>query len=324
MNKSKRNASTTNQENGSLVKIISSTNSGNWLSPATNSIFFIDESAAFPEIFFEISDEYQPPYTWAWTIVWEAKPSGLSEKPRGKTVKKFTLSDSFISTGRAWVADLSGLVVGGELTVTVTSKTDKLSKKVIVKGTNPTKAAVNNYLSEMTDVKGFEAYLEQESQYKHFLSDGEPLVTFDKGFGITQVTNPSPSYPQIWSWKENINAGVNLFKQKQKEARAFLGSRNRSFTEDQLERETLSRWNGGSYHVWNSETQSWQRKKDILCDSQTGNIGWPMKDDKNIGKSESDLRKRDFESYPKGTSGQTEENVWIYTGICYADHIKNQ
>ena len=123
------------------------------------------------------------------------------EKPRGKTVKKFTLSNSFASTSRAWTADLAGLVIGGELTVSVASKTENLSKKVIIKGRNPTKKTVNTYLAEMTDVKGLEAYLEQESQYKHFLTDGEPLVTFDKGFGITQITSPSPSpsHPQVWS-----------------------------------------------------------------------------------------------------------------------------
>jgi len=39
------------------------------------------------------------------------------------------------------------------------------------------------------------------------------------------------------------------------------------------------------------------------------------------GKTESELRERDKETYQKGREGQTEEHVWSYTGVCYADHV---
>ena len=46
---------------------------------------------------------------------------------------------------------------------------------------------------------------------------------------------------------------------------------NRNYTQDKLRRETIRRWNGGSYHVWNG--QAWVRNPNIVCDPQTGNIG---------------------------------------------------
>ena len=39
------------------------------------------------------------------------------------------------------------------------------------------------------------------------------------------------------------------------------------------------------------------------------------------GKTESELHERDKGTYQKGREGQTEEHVWSYTGVCYADHV---
>jgi hypothetical protein len=36
----------------------------------------------------------------------------------------------------------------------------------------------------------------------------------DGGFGLMQLTDPAPSYLQIWNWKINIDGGVNLIKDK--------------------------------------------------------------------------------------------------------------
>ena len=39
---------------------------------------------------------------------------------------------------------------------------------------------------------------------KQFINaDGEPVVAFDKGYGMAQLTKPVPTYEQVWNWKEN-------------------------------------------------------------------------------------------------------------------------
>ncbi|MNN20089.1 hypothetical protein D3C81_1333500 [compost metagenome] len=83
----------------------------------------------------------------------------------------------------------------------------------------------------------------------------------------------------------------------------------------------FSRWNGGSYHQWDSVAEVWVRKKSILCDSDTGNIGWSMDKEKNKGKTESELRERDKDKYRDGGKGQTKDHPWQYSGVCYADHV---
>jgi len=108
-------------------------------------------------------------------------------------------------------------------------------------------AGVQNYQTEILDVLGHNkvfriiTYHESGHTYAHFerLNDGNwknlgpvlgyssdyvfPLLnksgtwsnpSSDGGFGLMQLTIPAPSYLQIWNWKENINAGVKLIKEK--------------------------------------------------------------------------------------------------------------
>ena len=46
-----------------------------------------------------------------------------------------------------------------------------------------------------------------------------------------------------------------------------------------------------------------------------------MSKEENTGKSEEELRKRDKDTYNKMQKGQDAEHPWIYSGVCYADHI---
>ena len=65
--------------------------------------------------------------------------------------------------------------------------------------------------------------LEQETRNKHFINfDNEPVVAFDGGYGITQMTNPIPTYEQVWNWKKNIDGGSDLYIQKRKNAQNYL------------------------------------------------------------------------------------------------------
>ena len=135
---------------------------------------------------------------------------------------------------------------------------------------------------------------------------------------MCQLTTPAPSFEQVWNWRLNIDGGLTLFGQKRTAAIGYLGQSNRTYTADQLKYETVCRWNGGSYHEWDTKAAKWIRKATSLCDSQTGNIGWDMTDPQNNGKTEADLHKRDSGSYSK-TPGAGAH--WKYTGVCYADHV---
>jgi hypothetical protein len=37
-----------------------------------------------------------------------------------------------------------------------------------------------------------------------------------------------------------------------------------------------------------------------------------------------ELHERDKEKYKEGKKGQNDKNKWSYTGVCYADHVKNK
>jgi hypothetical protein len=78
-------------------------------------------------------------------------------------------------------------------------------------------------------------------------------------------------------------------------------------------------WNSGHYHKWDKKSQQWARDPAILGDNKTANIGWTLTKEENKGKSAEELHERDKDEYSKPP---TEQSLWRYTGIVYADHIK--
>lgn len=127
-----------------------------------------------------------------------------------------------------------------------------------------------------------------------------------------------PSFEQVWNWKLNIDGGLKLFEQKRTSETIYLSQLKRSYTSGQLKYETVCRWNGGSYHVWDAKAGAWVRPANILCDKTTGNIGWDLNDAQNKGKNEAQLHARDKASYGKPPAAGAH---WRYLGVCYADRI---
>ena len=281
-------------------------------SPAPNEIFTITAEPAWPTIQFQTNTSLSPgqKLKWSWKIQWDkfikqGEDQSITSSWSAQSAIFQTLSVGVITN------------LGGKLTVQVTGTGGAAHITVQIKGTNPTRADVIQFLSQQPNSDGFERILDQESGMKHFKPNGEPIKSRDNGYGMAQLTNPSPSYEQVWNWKLNIATGLKLFGSKRGDATKYLSQNGRSFTDDQLIRETLSLWNGGHYHVWNGH--NWVRNPNILCDRSTGNIGWDMRDTTNAGLTQAQLHNRDASKY--GGVIPKPDDHWNHFGVCYADHL---
>jgi hypothetical protein len=268
--------------------------------PGLNETITITSDAEWPSVTFETDGSGT--HTWYWTITWG----------------KFKKSGRQTTTGNVWDARTAICNYGGTLTVRAEANKAGASLTVKIKGTNPTAGEVRQYLATKPDNDGFERIIEHESKFRHFAVNNEPVKSFDSGYGMCQLTTPPPTFEQVWNWKLNVDGGLALFAQKRLNAITYLRQSNRSYTNEQLRYETVCRWNGGAYHEWDSKAGQWVRPSHILCDSQTGNIGWNMNDPDNKDKTETELHKRDSGTYsnPPGANSQ-----WRYYGVCYADRI---
>lgn len=308
----------------SLVKIVVPEDKGKWISPEKLSTHRIDDEAVFPKVVFEVETSSMGPYKWKWKISWDAKVSGLSESGRrGSKVGSFSANGAAETTEPKWLCDLNGQIVGGTMTVEMTAGGEVFLRTIYIKGTNPSRAKLDAFIATLDEAKGYEKILHHEAKGKQFINaDGEPVVAFDKGYGLAQLTKPVPTYQQAWNWKDNVKGGLKLYHGKRKEAKNYLERQGKnSYADDQLQLETFSRYNGGVYHKWDAKEKKWVRNPEILCDDSTGNIGWNTSEKENSEKTGDNLHKRDVSEYGKGKSGQTKDHPWIYTGVCYADHV---
>jgi hypothetical protein len=262
--------------------------------------FAISSAPEWPSVVFQT--DASGSHTWHWAIAWGG----------------FTKSGSETTTVNTWDAKPVIEDCGGTLTVRAEAADATAVITVTIVGTNPSREEVAAYVSANPAGHGFDKILEQETHFRHFTAAHEPVKSFDNGYGMCQLTTPTPTFEQVWSWKRNVDGGLALFEQKRAAAMAYLGQSHRSYTDEQLTSEAVCRWNGGAYHAWDPTGGRWVRPTNILCDSKTGNIGWDMNDPENHGKTEAQLHERDRASYahPPGPGAH-----WKYRGVCYADHV---
>jgi len=87
----------------------------------------------------------------------------------------------------------------------------------------------------------------------------------DGGFGLMQLTNPKPTYEQIWNWKENINDAILRIKGKLTIARAHLNKYRDAVKDEDVPRflrmDTYQLYNGGYYWKWNRYKKRWIKRK---------------------------------------------------------------
>jgi hypothetical protein len=287
-----------------------------FVKPKTNEIFTITSAPAWPSLEFET--DATGPHKWQWTIEWGTfKKTGTATTPNNKWNAMAVTNYGGTLTVRA-EADSPAPGAGALAGVSHALSKGSTTISVKLKGTNPSAAEVNAYLATKSDSAGFEKIIEHEANCKHFNAASEPIKSFDGGYGMCQLTNPTPTFEQVWNWKQNIDGGLKLFAQKRTSAIAYLTQSGRSYTGDQLKYEAVCRWNGGAYHEWDAKGGAWVRPSHILCDSKTGNIGWDMNHADNKGKTEAELRKRDSASYSKPPTATAH---WKYLGVCYADRV---
>lgn len=274
------------------------------ISPALTQSFTIGADTVLDEVGF-VTDGTGP-HDWIWSIAWG----------------HFTRHGKATTPANTWNAKDVLADIGGTLDIRVSAKKGAIVEvahiQVMIKGTNPDPGDVDRYIFTRPGSAGFGKLVAHETKYKQFTAKGEPVKSFDNGYGMTQLTTPPPTAAQVWNWKRNIDGGLVLFGQKRAEALTYLTQGGRSYTPDQLVHETICRYNGGSYHVWDDKALAWVRPSNILCDSATGNIGWDMSDAANTGQTEADLHKRDKASYWRPRDAHPN---WRYRGVCYADAI---
>lgn len=315
-----KTAGKTNTKPDSLVRCEVKLESGLWISPSSCEKFYIDEEAKFPEIIFEIKTNEIGPYKWEWNAKWVVM---ACPQKRGKnrfkanSSKIFQEKGSFDSASKRWKADLNSKVIGGDLTVKVIAGQDTFVRKILILGKDPSQSTVDaeidtyakSYLAETRITKEI---FKQESHYHQFYSDDMPLTSFDNGYGLGQATSPPPSYEQTWDWKEHVKYIVtNVIHSKRNAAKNYL-DKHGNYGDEELDTETLVYYNGANYHyyVWDEKSKKWAVNDQILCDPNQSNSGWNMTLKANKEKELKDLQDG------KGTKP-------IYTGRCYAEHIKN-
>jgi hypothetical protein len=242
------------------------------------------------------------PHRWEWTIAW-----------RG-----FTRSGTATTPSGVWDFGTALANCGGTLDLRVSAGANFTTATLFIKGTNPSPAEISAYLFTKPDSAGMDRIIAHESNNRQFDRKGEPLRSFDNGYGLCQVTNPAPNIDQVWNWKSSVDLGLTVMAQKRSDAVRYLSAKGRSYTALQLRYETVSRWNGGPYHEWDDSAGRWIRRAAILCDPTAGNIGWDMTRTENHDRSLRELRDRDHGTYGRG---RRSGDLWGYYGVCYADHV---
>jgi hypothetical protein len=314
-------AGTTNRVDNSLIKCEVKLENGEWISPDSCAVFHIDSECKFPEIVYEIKTDEEGPYDWSWELKWTvlACPQRRDKaRFKPKHSKTFVTRGNFASGSKRWTANLNGQVVGGELTVKVKAAATTFIRKALIRGEEPGEEKILKEISSYSskypkEVELVKKIFKQESKFRHFFSDEQPLVSFDNGYGLGQATQPEPSFEQTWHWKEHVKYIITkVLKEKRNRAMEYLNAHG-NYTDEDLDTETLVYYNGAKHHylVWNSSNRKWEENKAVICDPNQSNAGWDISLAVNMNKTVEELQKG-------------EGSELTYTGRCYAAHIKNR
>ncbi|CAF3402361.1 unnamed protein product [Rotaria socialis] len=192
---------------------------------------YINDDAEMPplialsceSVLWEVSFNYQAAFTGA---------RSFSKKVNGQS----SGSESF-DIVRSLANETLGGSVTAKWTVVSTKESGKISFKIL--GRPLAQRTVMAYIEAHTDLWYAKKIAAQESEGRQeFLPNGYPLFSNakDNGYGIYQLTNPPPTYNEVWNWKANVLSGIALLKNKAKEANSWM-TRQRQQAKIQTNRE---------------------------------------------------------------------------------------
>lgn len=158
-------------------------------------------------------------YQWNVTLVFKGGPCAHS---LNRTISHPPITTT---TARNQLAIAFGQIRGGDLVVRVTVRVGNStlaaqSNGLKVIGTNPSATTLSVAAPiNMT----FRKLMRLESGLRQFLAPDCPLFSGDNagGVGLCQLTSPAPTDDQVWSWKENLKAGVTLWNSKESIAKGY-------------------------------------------------------------------------------------------------------
>lgn len=128
-----------------------------------------------------------------------------------------------------------------------------ISKTLRVWGTEPTLEEKEKYMPK--EIKAIYKYEARDGKQFEEAEPGhyDPVVSFDGGFGLTQLTecNGLPTLKEIWSWKENIDGGQRCFQSKLETQSSYLNSiiGEGNYTDEQLMRSAFQAYNGYNLYI---------------------------------------------------------------------------
>ena len=106
-----------------------------------------------------------------------------------------------------------------------------------------------------------------ESGNRQFDETGMPLLGPGGDVGVMQLCNPAATCRQRWDWTANVDAGLALIIEKERAAQNYLNhhrvqghypnDHNLNDAEVLL-RETIQRYNGGTYWTWDQTRNLWK------------------------------------------------------------------
>jgi len=96
----------------------------------------------------------------------------------------------------------------------------------------------------LSAVSGRPPACKQEASYRQHYTDGMPLVSFDKGYGLGQAANPVPTFEPVRDWLKYVKDVVCKALSEKTELVKYIKSHPCS--DDFLNMESLVYYNGGN------------------------------------------------------------------------------
>jgi hypothetical protein len=240
--------------------------------PAANTLFHIDATPRMPTIRCQAQITGVQPdptattlFNWSITITETVRRDSCPSSRIGNCA--LTVSQQNVRGG-SWTPTFNQ-IQGGEAVITVSAtvggRPSQATVSVRIRGTNPAAATITQRLGGAGTAGDRVAC--HESGRRQFDNQGMPLLGPGGDVGVMQLCNPAATCPQRWDWTANVAAGAALLAQKERAARTYLNQHqvNNHSPNDQnlsdadvLLRETLQRYNGGTFWSWNSVANRWE------------------------------------------------------------------